>query len=379
MKGRENKPHIGIFGRCNTGKSTLLNFLCGEGVAIVSPEAGTTADPVRRSYEIRGFAPVIFIDTAGLDDTPSGLGGMRSLKSLSVLGEIDLAIIVFREWGKEEAELARRLEEEDIPFITLFNSFDGEALEGPRTADISIDLANAAGTDRDAILDAIKRALPENSYTPVSMFGARVGKGDTVLLICPIDSEAPTGRLILPQVQAIRELLDKGAVAIVLQPEEVGGFLASHPLPKLAVTDSQMFGAIEPLIPGGVELTSFSILLAAAKGDYGTYLRGLEAVDRLKQGDKILIVENCSHQSSCDDIGRHKIPAWLDAYTGCKLDYTFAGGRAPMPENLGDYALIVQCGGCMVTRRQLLNRIRQTSRHGVPMTNYGMLIRKIRG
>lgn len=410
MKGRENKPHIGIFGRCNTGKSTLLNFITGSRTAIVSPEAGTTADPVKRSHEILGLGPVIFIDTAGIDDTSSELGRKRTEASLEALGAVDMAIIVFRHWGEEEEALAARLDRDGIPFITVRNIFacrerisdDANATNvSSRTepcADnnvinqepdgrstqrsvISLDIDAAHGGDRQrtAILEAIKRTLPESSYTPVSLFGDRVGPGDTVLLICPIDSSAPAGRLILPQVQAIRELLDKGAVAIVLQPDQIETFIANNPAPRLAVTDSQMFGQVERLIPQEVELTSFSILLAAAKGDYGAYLEGLAKVDSLRDGDRILIVENCSHQVSCDDIGRVKIPAWLDAYTGKRLEYTFAGGRSALPADLSKYALMVQCGGCMVTRRQLLNRIREARRAGVAVTNYGMLIRKIRG
>ncbi|MCC8035981.1 MAG: [FeFe] hydrogenase H-cluster maturation GTPase HydF, partial [Rikenellaceae bacterium] len=200
-----------------------------------------------------------------------------------------------------------------------------------------------------------------------------------VVLVCPIDSEAPAGRMILPQMQAVREVLDRNAVVLVVQPQQLTEAFAGNLAPSLVITDSQVYREVRAAVPAGIEVTTFSILLAAAKGDYDLYVRGLEAVDRLGDGDRILIAESCLHQVSCEDIGRVRIPAWLEEYSGKKLSFTVISGMSPLPEDIDRYRLMVQCGGCMATRRQLLNRIRKASRSGVPVTNYGMLIRKIRG
>lgn len=377
--GRENKPHIGIFGRCNSGKSSLLNFIVEADTAIVSPESGTTTDVVRKSYEILGFAPVVFIDTAGIDDT-SELGRKRIARTVEAMRQIDLALLVYREWGRPEERLLTQLRETGVAVVIVHNSSaaatDATAINGNR-----IVVVNAAGGDqrqRDALIDEIKRRLPENSYTAPSMFGNRVKTGDAVLLVCPIDSEAPAGRMILPQVQAIRELLDRHAIPVVVQPQEIAGVFATGLRPALAVTDSQVFPEVRAAVPQHVELTSFSILLAAAKGDHDLYLAGLDKADSLKDGDRILIAESCTHQVSCEDIGRVKIPRWLEEYTGRKLHFDTVSGLAPLPSDLSRYALMIQCGACMVTRSQLHNRLRQATEAGVPVTNYGMLIRKIR-
>lgn len=377
VAGRENKPHIGIFGRCNSGKSSLLNFVTGADTAIVSPERGTTTDVVRKSYEILGFAPVIFIDTAGVDDC-SPLAEKRIARTMETIGQIDLALLVFAEWGDEERGLAERFERAAVPYIPVHNRFGSKerAAQAPDSA-IEVDAAGGDEGQRDALLAEIKRRLPEKSYKAPSMFEGRVETGDKVLLVCPIDSEAPAGRLILPQVQAIRELLDRHAVPIVVQPQEIGGVLGSGITPVLVVVDSQVFAEVRKEVPESIDVTTFSILLAAAKGDYELYLKGLAKVDELQDGDRVLIAESCSHQVSCDDIGRVKIPAWLQAYTGKKLEFTVVSGLSPLPADLASYALVVQCGGCMVTRSQLHNRIRAAADAGVAITNYGMLIRKV--
>lgn len=378
--GRENKPHIGIFGRCNSGKSSLLNFIVGADTAIVSPESGTTTDVVRKSYEILGFAPVIFIDTAGIDDT-SELGQKRIARTVEAMRQIDLALLVYREWGSAEERLLRQLQDVRVPVIVVHNvsgkqADDATSINGDRV--VTVDAACGSAAQRDALLDEIKRRLPANSYTAPSMFGGRVQTGDVVLLICPIDGEAPAGRMILPQVQAIRELLDRHAIPIVVQPEEIVAVLGRGVRPALAVTDSQIFPEVRAALPADIEVTSFSILLAAAKGDPDLYAAGLEKVDGLRDGDRILIAESCTHQVSCEDIGRVKIPRWLEEYTGRKLHFDTVSGLAPLPGDLAEYALMIQCGACMVTRSQLHNRLRQAAEAGVPVTNYGMLIRKIR-
>lgn len=376
-RGREIKPHIGIFGRCNSGKSTLLNFLTGTDTAIVSPERGTTTDVVRKSYEISDFAPVIFIDTAGVDDD-SVLGGERLAKTLETIFQIDLAVLVFTEWGVCEDELVSRFEDASVPYIAVRNIFDHVGQEKISDGILSVDLMIGGDDVHDRLLDAIKKSLPEKSYKIPSMFAGRVRKGDIVLLVCPVDTGAPAGRLILPQVQALRELLDMHAVGMIVQPDELHDVLRQGFKPGLVVADSQVYGEVRKAVPDSVDVTSFSILLAAAKGDYELYTKGLDAVNGLRDGDKVLIAESCSHQVSCDDIGRVKIPMWLERYTGRKLEFTVVSGLSPLPEDLASYALMVQCGGCMVTRSQLLNRIRKASASGVPVTNYGMLIKKIK-
>lgn len=378
--GRENKPHIGIFGRCNSGKSSLLNLIVGADTAIVSPQSGTTTDVVRKSYEILGFAPVIFIDTAGIDDD-SPLGRQRVARTMAAIGEVDLALLVFREWGAPEQGLAAAFDKAGVPYILIRNVHEHGERSGSPVAGhkvIEADAAHGDAVQRGKILDEIKRRLPETSYTAPSMFGGMVSAGDAVLLVCPIDSEAPAGRMILPQVQAIRELLDKHAVCVVVQPDGIASVLKRGIRPALVVTDSQVFPEVRAQVPAGIEVTSFSILLAAAKGDIGLYLKGLEAVDRLKNGDRILIAESCTHQVSCEDIGRVKIPRWLEEYTGMKFQFTVVSGLAPLPGDIASYALMIQCGACMVTRTQLHRRLRQAAEAGVPVTNYGMLIKKIR-
>ena len=382
-RGRENKPHIGLYGRCNAGKSTLLNFITGGETALVSPRAGTTADPVRKSYEILGFAPVVFIDTGGVDDG-SELGRRRVARTLETLRQIDLALIVFFDWGEPEEMLAALLREENTPFLAVRNIREGVSVRRMPDAGslpfpvLALDTLRGTEVDRDRLLTAVREALPEKSYAVPSLFEGIAKPGDVVMLICPVDGEAPAGRLILPQVQAIRNLLDANAVAIVVQPEQVPGVLERGIVPRLAVTDSQAFAEVQAMLPEGVELTSFSILLARLKGDPEAYEKGLEAAARLRDGDRVLILENCMHQTSCEDIGRVKIPRWLSGRTGAKLEFTTVSGLAPLPDDLAAYSLAVQCGGCMVTRSQLQNRIRALGRAGVPVTNYGMLIRWLR-
>ena len=384
--GNENKPHIGIYGRCNSGKSSLLNFITDAPVSIVSPQSGTTTDPVRRSFEIIGLAPVVWIDTAGTDDV-SELGEKRIRKTYDTMASIDLALLVFREWGDPERALAERFSEMKIPVVPVFNVSGTDGL----SPDVREEIERMTGGNpvrlradgrepvcRDALLNRIARTLPEKSWRVPALFDGRVTADDTVLLVCPIDTEAPAGRLILPQVQAIRDLLDHRCLAVVVGPEQIGTFFRLGIRPKLVVTDSQVFPEVSAQVPPGIEVTSFSILLAAAKGDLDAYRAGLSKVDALNGDDRILIVESCMHQIGCEDIGRVKIPRWLETYAGVKLRFDFVSGPAPLPADLSSYALVVQCGGCMATRSRIANRIRTAAAAGVPVTNYGMLIRKIR-
>ncbi len=363
-------PHIGIFGRVNAGKSTLMNFITGADTAIVSPVGGTTTDPVRRSYEILGFSPVVLIDTAGIDDGTL-LAAQRTARTQEAARQTDLALLVFREWGAPEEELAGFFVREGIPYATVSNGCDVPS-------DLAIDLSHPAGGDHGALVELIKARLPERSREAVRMLGGMLSPGDEVILVCPIDGGAPAGRMILPQVQALREVLDAGAAAHVVQPAALSGILAKIPAPRMVVTDSQVYKEVREAVDPSVEVTTFSILLAAAKGDYALYTRGLEKVDSLTEGDRVLICEFCSHQTSCDDIARSRIPEWLEAYAGCKLSFSYLPAGEPLPADAADHALMVMCGGCMATRTRVQRRLSQVRALGLPVTNFGLLIRKIR-
>ena len=386
-----NVKHIGIFGRRNAGKSSLINLLLGQDFAIVSDKAGTTTDPVKKRMEIPGVGPVQLIDTAGVDDTGE-VGEKRVGKTLKLIEEVDLAILVFTAnvFGKEEKELLMKFKENDVPVVVVHNQSDIVPLD----CGVAGDLTNMYGCDvvefsccmidpqeqRDAVemlVAFITKGLLLSGGERTIMEGL-VEPGDNIVLVCPVDSEAPAGRLILPQVMAIRDILDNGGVAIVLQPEQLQGYLQGGTPVKMVVTDSQAFKQVAAIVPQEIPLTSFSVLMARAKGPYEAYLKGAPAIDSLKDGDNVLVLESCTHHTSCEDIGRVKIPAMLQKRAGCKLNFTFVGGLDELP-SLEGFALVLQCGGCMVTRRQLCNRIRRVVAAGVPVTNYGMCIAYVTG
>lgn len=386
-KGKESFPHIGIYGKRNSGKSTTINFLAGQDVAIVSDVAGTTTDPVKKSFEITGFGPVVLVDTAGIDDEGE-LGQLRIQKTLESIKSVDLALLVITNntLASDEEHLIEEFAKTDTPFVIVHNQNDKAALlpefsnkltEKYNSPVVSLSALKREGLEE--LLTAIKNTIPEYSYKTPSLLGDLVSYGDVVLLITPIDVEAPAGRLILPQVQAIRDVLDNDAVAIVLKEREVDGFLKKTGIkPALAVTDSQIFNKADAAIPRDIPLTSFSTLLARFKGDFENYLKGTPKIAELRDGDKVLILESCTHHVSCDDIGRVKIPRWLSQFTGKKLDYTVVTGLDKLP-NITDYALVIQCGGCVITRKQLMNRLRPAIQAGVPVTNYGMSIAYVQG
>jgi [FeFe] hydrogenase H-cluster maturation GTPase HydF len=388
-KGRDAKPHVGIFGRRNAGKSSLINALTGQDVAIVSGIAGTTTDPVKKSIEVHGLGPLIFIDTAGIDDT-GDLGRLRIKKSLAALRLIDLAILVLtgNRYDSYEAELVKEFGVLDIPFVLVHNKSDIEPLDGSFREKIR----NNTGREiieysalhpekyNPGLLQVIKETMPPTALKSRGLIGDLVSHGDIVLLITPIDIEAPEGRLILPQVQVIRDILDNDCTAIVLKEREVDAFLRRTGIrPALVITDSQVFLKADASIPRDIPLTSFSIVLARQKGDFEAYLRGTPKIGELKDGDRVLLLESCTHNVSCDDIGRVKIPRWLTNFTGKKLEFDTVAGLDTFPRPVEDYALVIQCGGCMVTHRQLINRLRDPKRHDVPITNYGMAIAYVHG
>ncbi|MDQ1332799.1 MAG: hypothetical protein QG576_834 [Bacteroidota bacterium] len=387
-KGRESKPHIGIYGRRNNGKSSLINSLAGQDIAIVSTHAGTTTDPVKKSFEITGFGPVILIDTAGIDDS-GDLGDKRVERTVKTLDIIDLALLVVAEnhWGESEDMLISKFRDQEIPYIIIHNKSDIQESTPKFRLEILkkcgeslIDYSVIDKRNYEQLIDLIRITIPEHSYKTPTLLGDLLNYGDIVILITPIDVEAPAGRLILPQVQAIRDVLDNDAVAIVLKEREVDSFLKKTGIkPALAITDSQVFVKADASIPPEIPLTSFSIMLARFKGDFDNYLKGTPKISELKDGDRILLLESCTHHVACDDIGRTKIPRWISGFTGKKIDYDVVAGLDTLPRPITDYSLIIQCGGCMITRRQLHNRLRPAIKAGIPVTNYGMAIAWLHG
>jgi [FeFe] hydrogenase H-cluster maturation GTPase HydF len=377
------KPHIGIFGRRNVGKSSIINALTGQAIAIVSDHAGTTTDPVTKGMEIFGVGPVILTDTAGVDDTGE-LGAKRVARSIAILDRIDLGIIVIagNAFGPEEERLARAMSDRGTPSIVLHNKSDIAPLcqeTRQRIRDIApTGLAEFCAIDPknlEEVIDLIRKHLPPSAHQKPPILGDLMGPGDTVVLVTPCDAEAPEGRLILPQVQAIRDCLDHGGIAVVLTEENLEPYLQTAAVaPRLVVTDSQAFQHVAAVVPRDVLLTSFSILFARLKGDFEHFLSGTPQISNLQDGDRVLMLESCSHHVVGDDIGRVKLPRWISSFTGRSLSFDVVAGLDRPPQPIEAYRLVVQCGGCMLTRTQVRLRLRPALEHRVPVTNYGMAI-----
>lgn len=386
--GRDTKPHIGIFGRRNIGKSSLINVLTGQETAIVSEVAGTTTDPVKKSIEIAGIGPAVIIDTAGIDDTGE-LGEKRILRSRDMLKLIDLAILVIAGNLFEEPEkgLIGDFRKNDVPFLVIHNKSDLQPAEKDLLKVIHdrysvpvIEFSAKYPANIEEVIIAMQEAIPESAYRKKPLVGDLISYGDVVLLITPVDIEAPEGRMILPQVQVIRDVLDHDGVVVICKEREVDAFLRKmDPKPALVITDSQVFPKADAAVPRNIPLTSFSILLARQKGDFDNYLKGTSFISKLKNGDRVLILESCSHHVTCDDIGRIKIPRWLSSFTGKKLEFITVAGLDRIPGEMKDYAMVIQCGSCMITRKQLINRIKPAVDAGIPVTNYGLAIAYVHG
>ncbi len=368
-----NRPHIGIFGKMNVGKSSLINSLTGQQVSVVAQHPGTTTDPVKKIIEILGIGPVTIVDTAGLDDK-SALGAQRVQRTNEALAQVDLAILVFAEtFDTYDQNLMETCVAQKIPFFFVHNKSDLQPLnveiKGADIVDFSCKEPNLP-----RLLDAIKNHLPKSSYSSDVLLDDIVSPGQQVVLVIPVDSSAPEGRLILPQVQTIRNLLDIGAVAVCVKDSELRLWLQTH-TPHLVVTDSQTFAYVSSVVPKEIPLTSFSILFSRMKGDFEAFLKGTPSIDNLQDGDKILIMESCSHSvNKCDDIGRTKIPALMRKYTGKRLEFDVLVNLDPIPQDVAKYKLAVQCGGCMVTRNQIMRRLETLQKAGVAITNYGMAL-----
>lgn len=382
-----NTLHIGIFGRRNTGKSTLINWLTGQEVSLVSSMPGTTTDPVKKSLEIPGIGAVVLIDTAGIDDLGE-LGSQRIRRSQEVISKVDCALLLIagNQFGEYEVQLIAQFKELNVPYLILHNKNDIDkiatitetVIRHHSSAEI-IDMHTGDDTYREVVVEALKRIIPDTKQGNNSLIGDLVKPGEVVLMITPIDSEAPEGRLILPQNQAIRDALDHDCITVVLKETELKNFMDKGIKPALAITDSQLFGEVAQLLPEEIPLTSFSILFARQKGDFASFLRGTPHISKLKEGDHVLLLESCTHHSSCDDIGRVKIPRLLQAFTGHVLHFTVVSGLSSLPADIRKYALVIQCGGCMVTRRQLINRLHPFIDAGIPVTNYGMTLAYMNG
>ncbi|HBF87482.1 MAG TPA: [FeFe] hydrogenase H-cluster maturation GTPase HydF [Bacteroidales bacterium] len=381
-KGKDIKPHIGIFGRRNNGKSSFINFLVGQDIAIVSDHAGTTTDPVKKSVEIFGIGPAILVDTAGIDDS-GDLGEKRIAKTLEMIKNVDCAIILIanNQFGDYELDLIEILKYNEVPYLIVHNKSDIARLSKETIAKIQqvsaaefFDFSVKNPINKDVIIEALKRTIPKTAYQNPSLFGGIVKPKDIVLLITPIDSEAPDGRMILPQVMAWRDLLDNDCICMSVKETELEDFMKLGIKPALVVTDSQAFEFVSKLIPQEIPLTGFSIVFSRVKGNSEKYLEGTPHISNLKDGDNVLMLESCTHQVSCEDIGRQKLPNWIKKFTGKEISFDIVSGLSNLPANISEYSLVIQCGGCMATQKQIINRLKTAINEGVPITNYGMAI-----
>ena len=374
-----DRLHIGFFGRRNAGKSSLVNAVTGQELSVVSDVRGTTTDPVRKAMELLPLGPVVIIDTPGLDDEGE-LGELRVKKARQILNLVDLAVVavdVTVGIGEDEAGIIKLLTEKRIPYVIALNKADmlGEI---PAASEGEIYVSARSGLGIEELKNRLG-ALVQRAEDERRIVGDLISRGDTVVLVTPIDKAAPKGRLILPQQQTIRDILDTGAFALVCRDTELSELLSglARP-PRMVITDSQAFGKVSKIVPADVELTSFSILFARYKGNLRGAVRGAAMLDKLADGDKILISEGCTHHRQCGDIGTVKLPAWIREYTGRKVEFEFTSGR-DFPEDLSAYRLVIHCGGCMLTEREMQYRAGQAADLGVPMTNYGIVIAHTHG
>jgi [FeFe] hydrogenase H-cluster maturation GTPase HydF len=374
-----DRLHIGFFGKRNAGKSSLCNAVTGQELSVVSDVRGTTTDPVRKAMELLPLGPVVIIDTPGLDDEGE-LGELRVKRTRQVLNYVDLAVLTVDAtigMSAPERELCEIFKNKNIPYVVAYNKSDLLATI-PQASENEIYVSARDGVNINELKDKMA-ALVKASDEQKFIVGDLIEPNDKIVLVVPIDKAAPKGRLILPQQQTIRDILDSGATALVCRDTELQELLASLPQkPRMVITDSQAFGKVAKIVPRDVELTSFSILFARYKGNLRDAVRGAAMLDKLRDGDKILISEGCTHHRQCGDIGTVKLPKWISEYTGKQLEFEFTSGR-DFPEDLSSYALVVHCGGCMLTEREMQYRARHASDSGIPMSNYGIIIAHTHG
>ena len=382
------RVHISFFGKRNAGKSSVINAVTGQDLAIVSSVMGTTTDPVYKTMELLPLGPVMVIDTPGIDDEGE-LGALRVRKSYQVLNKTDIAILVIDSTagkGKEELELIHRFHKKGIPYLIVYNKIDLLSTEKIKDLAMSVRagevLVSASdGMNIQELKEKIASLKPEDTHK-YPLIQDLIEPLDLVILVVPIDKAAPKGRLILPQQQTIRDILERGALSLVVRDTELKStldhFLAQGVCPKLVVTDSQAFARVSKDVPENITLTSFSILFARYKGELETQLKGIAALSSIEDGDRILIAEGCTHHRQCGDIGTCKMPEWIRNYTGKKPVFEFTSGTE-FPDDVSSYKMVVHCGGCMLNEREMKYRIACCQDQGVPITNYGILIAQVTG
>jgi [FeFe] hydrogenase H-cluster maturation GTPase HydF len=383
---KANRLHIAIFGRRNAGKSSLINAISGQDIALVSNVAGTTTDPVYKTMELLPLGPIVLIDTAGLDDVGE-IGELRIKKTKEVMDKTDLAILLFSAESSDfslEKEWLRELRERKIPVIGVINKIDktGSTFQSIDIEELfDVPFVRVSAKERINI-GRLKEAIQTHSpidFERETILGDIVKPKDIVILVAPQDIQAPKGRLILPQVQVLRDLLDNGTLALTVKDTELEDLLSALVRkPDLVITDSQVFNKVNSILPADVPLTSFSILMARYKGDLEMLVKGAKAINTLKPGDKVLIAEACTHHALQGDIGREKLPVWLNNKAGGGLDIKIVAG-VDFPEDLSDYKLVLHCGACMFNRKQLLTRLIRASEQNIPITNYGTAIAELNG
>ena len=382
------RVHISFFGKRNAGKSSVINAVTGQDLAIVSSVMGTTTDPVYKTMELLPLGPVMVIDTPGIDDEGE-LGALRVRKSYQVLNKTDIAILVIDSTagkGEEELELIHRFHKKGIPYLIVYNKIDLLSTEKIKDLAMSIRagevLVSASdGMNIQELKEKIASLKPEDTHK-YPLIQDLIDPLDLVILVVPIDKAAPKGRLILPQQQTIRDILERGALSLVVRDTELKStldhFLAQGVCPKLVVTDSQAFARVSKAVPENITLTSFSILFSRYKGELETQLKGIAALSSIEDGDRILIAEGCTHHRQCGDIGTCKMPEWIRNYTGKKPVFEFTSGTE-FPDDVSSYKMVVHCGGCMLNEREMKYRIACCQDQGVPITNYGILIAQVTG
>lgn len=382
------RVHVSFFGKRNAGKSSIINAVTGQDLAIVSSVMGTTTDPVYKTMELLPLGPVMVIDTPGIDDEGE-LGALRVHKSYQVLNKTDIAILVIDSTagkGEEELELIHRFHKKGIPYLIVYNKIDLLSTEKIKNLAMSVRagevLVSASdGMNIQELKEKIASLKPEDTHK-YPLIQDLIDPLDLVILVVPIDKAAPKGRLILPQQQTIRDILERGALSLVVRDTELKStldhFLAQGVCPKLVVTDSQAFARVSKAVPENITLTSFSILFSRYKGELETQLKGIAALSSIEDGDRILIAEGCTHHRQCGDIGTCKMPEWIRNYTGKKPVFEFTSGTE-FPDDVSSYKMVVHCGGCMLNEREMKYRIACCQDQGVPITNYGILIAQVTG
>ena len=372
------RVHIAFFGLRNAGKSSLVNAVTGQDLAVVSDVKGTTTDPVSKAMELLPLGPVVIIDTPGLDDE-GYLGELRVKRAMNVLAKCDVAVLVHdasQEFSRDEIDLMKIFDDRKLPYIVANNKADLMTDREPGRLYVSAITGENVNTLKERIASLVKKSV--NGKRLVADF---LTEGDIVVLVVPVDKAAPKGRLILPQQQTIRDILDSRCSCLVCQPQELAAMLkALTKTPRLVITDSQVFSQVDAIVPKDIPLTSFSILFARYKGDLKTLAEGAEKLSALNDGDKVLISEGCTHHRQCGDIGTEKMPAWIRKFSGASPEFSFtSGGEFPDVERLKNFSLVVHCGGCMLNEQEMKSRLERAKIAGVPIVNYGVAIAKMHG